>query len=338
MKINNVVREIGSEFWSVDLSEKDNSIFLYNFSWYLSGRNALKAIISDIKRKIKFKSVAMPSWCCESMIKPFIDFGIEVVFYPVLLNNGKLEQDLSDVDKQSVLFLMDYFGYTTGCSYNFNGPIIRDVTHSIFSKKYSDADYYFGSLRKWSGFLTGGFAQGVYDNDIKSTNIEYVTARKNAMFQKQEYINGLRKDKGFLQTFACAEGMLDDDKIFSADSNDVLLAKKLDVEHMKKKRRENARYLMEGLSDIVLFDKLGENDCPLFVPILIPEQKRDLLRSFLTENKIYCPIHWPISKYHNLSLQEKNIYEQEISLICDQRYGLEEMNKIVKMVKKFLKE
>ena len=330
-------KEIGSEFWSVELSDEENSIFDSSFSWYISGRSALKAIISDIKTKMKFKSVAMPSWCCESMIKPFIDFGVEVVFYPVLLNNGKLEQDLSEVDKESVLFLMDYFGYETTCNFNFNGPIIRDVTHSIFSKKYSDADYYFGSLRKWSGFLTGGFAQGVYGNDIKSTKIEYVTARKNAMFQKQEYINGLRKEKGFLQTFACAEDMLDNEEILNADEKDIEFAKKLDVDYITEKRRENARYLIGELSDIVLFDNLGENDCPLFVPILIPKEKRDSLRSFLIENRIYCPIHWPISKYHNLSLQEKNIYDQEISLICDQRYGLEEMDKIVKVVKRFLK-
>ena len=44
-------KEIGSEFWSVELSNKNNLVFDENTSWYLSGRVALKAIIQELRTK-----------------------------------------------------------------------------------------------------------------------------------------------------------------------------------------------------------------------------------------------------------------------------------------------
>ena len=40
--------------------------------------------------------------------------------------------------------------------------------------------------------------------------------------------------------------------------------------------------------------------CPLFVPLFLESKKRDGLRKFLIENRIYCPIHWGVSEYHEL--------------------------------------
>ena len=69
--------EIGSEFWDVPIVEKQNSLFPEFTQWYLSGRSALQAIIKELK---DCHIVAMPSWCCDSMIKPFVDVGIKVHF------------------------------------------------------------------------------------------------------------------------------------------------------------------------------------------------------------------------------------------------------------------
>ena len=95
--------------------------------------------------------------------------------------------------------------------------------------------------------------------------------------------------------------------------------------------------MLEHLSEFAIFDKLGKEDCPLFFPILLPEDKRDDLRAFLIERKIYCPIHWPLSKKHLIGKREESLYNQELSLLCEQRYGLEDIEKIVKAVKTFFK-
>ena len=151
------MREIGSEFWDVPIIDKMNNLFPESSQWFLSGRSGLQAIIKELGEA---RSVSLPSWCCESMIKPFVDAGLEVHFYPVYWSEGQLFQEWSfDCD---ALFLIDYFGYSGAipAPNGFKGTVIRDVTHSIFSTTYSDAEYYFGSLRKWCGVWTGGYEIG----------------------------------------------------------------------------------------------------------------------------------------------------------------------------------
>ena len=72
------MREIGSEFWDVPTVNKDNCIFPESTQWFLSGRSALQSISKEIKH---CHTVAIPSWCCDSMIKPFMDAGMEVHNY-----------------------------------------------------------------------------------------------------------------------------------------------------------------------------------------------------------------------------------------------------------------
>ena len=78
---------------------------------------------------------------------------------------------------------------------------------------------------------------------------------------------------------------------------------------------------------------MKENDCPLFVPILV--ENRNELRKYLISKNIYCPVHWPISSLHKLSDEERYIYDHEISLVCDQRYNLEDMDYICECIKEF---
>ena len=150
------MREIGSDFWDVPMIEEINTLFPDSVQWFLAGRNALTAIIRDIKSKREVHTVEMPSWCCDSMIIPFLREDIEVRFYPVYWKNGLKQEPEQNGD---ILFLMDYFGYTSDTSV-FHPCVIRDVTHSVFSHQYTDATYYFGSLRKWCGVKSGGFALG----------------------------------------------------------------------------------------------------------------------------------------------------------------------------------
>lgn len=328
--MEDMITEIGSEFWDVPVG-KQNTLFPQNIQWFLSGRSALKAIAE----KSNIRSVALPSWCCDSMIKPFLDAGIEVCFYPVYVENG-LVQDLSGVDTDGIL-VMDYFGYTDRTDLSgFDGIVIRDVTHSLLSKTYSDAHYSFGSLRKWAGFWTGGYGWG-FECDGQPADAHYIELRQKAMEEKERYIRGASESKGYLELFAQAEERLEQSVPMAAAPRDITLAAKLDVSLIKSCRRENAARLLEAFSDIAVFPRIGEQDCPMFVPILVPDGQRDALRRYLIEHQIYCPIHWPESNYHRLDKQTQRLYQQELSLVCDQRYTVTDMDRVVETIKKFWK-
>ena len=303
--------EIGSEFWDIPICEEKNDIFPESTRWFLSGSTALKYVIQDAE----MKSVSMPRWCCESMIAPFEEAEIEVSFY----------EGQPDTNADAI-FLMDYFGYTGQSSVpeGYGGIVIRDMTHSVFSETYSDADYYFGSLRKWAGFWTGGFAWGDWKKNtpIAPCDDHYVSLRKAAMEGKKAYIEGRTDSKDYLDIFEEANRYLKTARICAAHPADIDAAEHFDWQLVKKIRRENAKLLLTGVEGIF---PLKENDCPLFVPILV--EKRDELRKYLIDNQIYCPAHWP----------RCDLEGHELSLVCDQRYGAEDMRRILKVLQDFRK-
>ncbi len=333
-------REIGSEFWDVPVCDNFNTLFPENTKWYLSGRSALMAIIKDIKKRTHFYSVALPSWCCASMILPFLLENIDVKFYSVFFEDGELKYDFSNVHNCDAILIMDYFGYIRKIEHWFKGIVINDITHSVFCPNIYNADYTFGSLRKWAGFFTGGFA---YTKDNRPLEInqnpgdaEYISLRQLAMDKKSAFINGKTDSKQYLSDFLLAESILDEYLCGEADSFDVLRAKKMDISLIKLRRRENATVLLKSLSQFAMFPQFVEDDCPLFVPLLIPDGRRDALRKHLIEKNIYCPVHWPVSEVHQLDSKTRKLYEQEISIVCDQRYNVLDMEYICAEIKEFL--
>ena len=334
--MNNIIREIGSEFWDIPTKETVNTLFPNNTQWYVSGRSALKAIINDLSG---CHSVAMPSWSCESMIKPFLDAGYRIDYYSVCWNEA-LQIDIKlDSD---VLFIIDYFGFTSQ-PFNLNsfkGKIIRDVTHSIFSTTYNDAEYYFGSLRKWCGVWTGGYVwsksghrleDGLYDDN------DYIELRNKAMSLKRDYIIKGDGGKNYLKLFEKAENILDTIGVEPASNRDIYAANMLDVGFIKSRRRKNAEILRESFFDWLVFKDMAKTDCPLFVPVIVPNNKRNNLQRFLISKNIYCPVHWPMSQYHKLNKDERFIYDNEISLVCDQRYTETDMARIIDTINSFMK-
>lgn len=325
------MREIGSEFWDVPRCDDRNFLFPNGTEWFLSGRSALKAIVQEIKDKTK--SVSLPSWCCDSIISPFLEVGIEVTFYPVF----GAEQHLENITTDAIL-LMDFFGYT-GYSHieNYNGIIIRDVTHSLFSRQYDDADYYFGSLRKWAGFWTGGYAWG-FKRLLKELpmNEEYVRLRQKAMEDKRAYIEWRTYLKEFLNTFLQAEAMLDNCGIEGMARRDYDCVRTLDAQFIRDRRRSNASILLEAFEEDAVFKDFKKQDCPMFVPIIVPDGQRNALRQYLIEHQIYCPVHWPVTEVHRLRPEEQFIYDNELSLVCDQRYDGDDMHRIINTIYQFL--
>ena len=70
----------------------------------------------------------------------------------------------------------------------------------------------------------------------------------------------------------------------------------------------------------------------MFVPIFITD--RDNLRKKFFDNNIFVPKHWP--KHSDIINGNNMLYEKELSLICDQRYGTEDMYRQIDVLKQFI--
>ena len=337
--------EVGSEFWKADTCCNYAATIEMPHQYFLSGRTALEFTIRDIKKTRVFEKVYLPSYCCHTMIQPFLENDVEVEFYNVDFINGKYTYEIDLNMRCDVVLIMQYFGFHNEYVYNNirqlkdrGKVIIEDSTHSWFSENpYSfDSDYVIASFRKWTGLNCGAIAIKINSDFAVSipnqTNTKYIYLRQQAMLLKKEYIEyGKGSKEVFLEIFNQAEKLIEKDyKNYILPDDVIKTIQMLDYEYIRYKRNYNANYLIKGLkfnNGIQSICELNKCDTPLFVPIIVRDNRRNELRQHLIRNKIYCPVHWPLSAVHDI--KSTYLYDNSLSLICDQRYNIEDMNRII---------
>lgn len=342
-----MLKEIGSEFWNDGPVRRDRA-------YLLSGRTALEYIIRDILKHHNVKSALLPSYCCHTMIEPFFRHGISVRFYDVYFDemNG-LSVEIPQAQENEIFYHMTYFGFHQLMGADINKinkdftVVIEDRTHSWLSGDSGfHADYSYVSYRKWTGFDAIALANketGAFSDFPEAINIEYSNLRKQASSMKRTFMDsGIGEKQEFLDLFEKAEELLETDYVGYKPSADTMAAfLQLDTTYIARNRQRNARILIDGLQDIpeieLMFQTVQDDEVPLFVPILLRENRAEL-RKNLIDNSIYCPIHWPKSEFHKgISQRAEMLYNQELSLVCDQRYGSDDMNRIVECIRKYYK-
>lgn len=332
--------EIGSEFWleePVPQSVTDSSS-----RYVLSGRTAIDLIIQYILQNRKVQNVYMPAWCCDSMLAPFVDRGIKAKLYDVRFD-GQLDYLVEENKQADILYVTNYFGYENtidlGIVKQFKNKgviILYDRTHSFLmdNDPYLPlADYSFASIRKWTGVIGGAVVEGVGQPTLKEC--PYLAPKETAMRMKQAYIAGddaIDKQE-FLRLYGeFGHHLADDYRDYAMDDLSYAIYKTTNFEAMKAQRRANAQYLHEHLN-LQFLSSLTINDSPLFVSVLFPtKEERDRVRKRLIEAEIYCPIHWPKPTQIPTDFDANKIYDTELSLICDQRYDISDMQRIIKTI------
>lgn len=359
------MKEIGSEFWtgSTPTSEAEYTMrptAIYDSHRFkvvetISGRTALEHIVEILCNK-GVRVAYLPSYCCHTMIEPFLSHGMEVIFYDVQFTDKGIHREVVE-ENYDVILLMDYFGHIDketwdiACREKSKGKaIIYDVTHSMYSPIISDPyDFVYGSYRKWVDINCGFIAwkEELENGEItqKGSDEEYAAKRKQLFDMKARYMNGERIDKeDYLPLIEDAENTLERNyHHLLPDKRSMEVLKTTDASFIKARRMDNARILTEAINEIddkrvrCINPLLNTLDIPLFVPIIVTPELRNPLRHYLIENYIYCPIHWPLSDLHKPMVGSKQLLESELSLICDQRYDEKDMMRIANTIEDFLK-
>lgn len=343
--------EIGSEFWGVPLSEKENNLLCGNVRNALSGRTALELVARDLRQERGAKSIYMPAYCCESMMEPFKKQGYVIKLYAVEPYSKTIHRQIFTDHGCDAILLMDYFGFEAEETSVFamieklrGTAVILDKVQTAFTKTAAEeyADYTVTSWRKWffSCAATADKKCGEWlVPEADAENERYISLRRNAARLKADYIEkGIGAKPKFLVQFGEAEELLDTDfSSYSAEEQSLDELKHADVDLIVSRRRENAKLIMDWLKDMPqeiirpLFAELSDRDVPLFVPVLVRKELRDKLRHYLIENDVYCPVHWP-SELGGANI----LYDGELSLVCDQRYGYEDIEREMNLIREFL--
>ena len=161
--------EIGSEFWLEKKEENNHTSYIIdsneNKILCMSGRTAIDYALFLFQKQRKILDVYFPSYCCQSMLQPFLERNIKIHFYSVRFEKGKFIFDIDCNKKCDLFFAMNYFGFAANnMDYyidNFkrkNVIVIEDSTHSWLSqRKYNrNSDFVVASLRKWFPIISGG--------------------------------------------------------------------------------------------------------------------------------------------------------------------------------------
>lgn len=342
-----LMKEIGSEFCdcSIDKGKKTTALewLMHGQDWAytFSGRTAIEVVLADIKH---IKKILFPSYCCQSMMEPFCKKGIEIQFYDVYASSG-INIEISIPDDCEAVLWCNYFGFNVEFPEekfkefkSRGGIIIEDITHSLFSeeKYHYVSDYTIASLRKWGALLSGGFCSKKTGEFTTKPYIqpstEFTLIKKQAMRKKVEYLYGLTEDKNsFLDLYKKANDWVT--RHYSFLQIDDISKENItcwDIAKIQNQRKQNAVVLYEKLKNAKKVTPLFNEDqmgCPLFFPIIVKEN-REVLRNELIKNQIYCPVHWPKPKAEC----DSNLYNLELSLICDQRYSEKDMGRMVDVI------
>lgn len=346
------MNEIGSEFeWNYSDDVEAHSLdwlpYYENEVFTFSGRTAIELALSNIQNARK---ALLPACCCDSMIAPFRNVHIEVEFYSVSRGPDSIEIsiDRNALMEADVLFVCSYFGFAVDYPESLikefreqGGIVIEDITHSLLATDsgHEFSDYYVASLRKWGALLDGGYCSGkntLQKSFMTKPSKEFLNLKASAMKRKTEYLQGQPRDKqAFLDDFGKSNHWLAENysRLLMSEESERIF-KSWNIDEMRKQRIRNAEVLYCGLQDIELVRPVFSKErlsCPLFFPVSVEPGRRTALKSFLIKNDIYCPVHWPKPE----ETPQSDLYDCELSLICDQRYTETDMERIVNVIKAF---
>lgn len=314
-------------------------------------REALLSIAVTYRNSAK--KALIPAYTCQTVLDPFIQEGWDICFYNVTRNLRIDTDDLKnkyDEFKPNLCLAHPYYGADLNRSEldvlerlkNRGCCLVEDLTQCVFSTQRSEIfDYYTGSYRKWLPIPDGAFLIGkksVSESHFVE-NTDFVTTMADAM-----YLRGVFQHTGDvnIKEISRRVGNMAISHIskeiylhtMSSLSNSLLQQSDLDA--AQEKRFENYRFLYDNLNKIqnieVVDRKLEEITCaPLFFPIYVKE--RTEFQKRLAENEIYAPVLWPVhTKELLINGTIKQIYDEILMLPIDQRYGREDMKRMLEVI------
>ena len=104
---------------------------------------------------------------------------------------------------------------------------------------------------------------------------------------------------------------------------------------IKKSRRRNYEYLLSELGKLAIFPNLPRDVVPLGFPIRV--RNRDRVRRSLFNERIYPAVHWEIVDLVPAEFISSHRLAREImTLPSDQRYGRDDMKRMVAKLKQYI--
>lgn len=353
--------EIGSNFWEYRLVTEPVSHGLwwedekYHIEYFKSGRNATKALCRGLAPAQK--CVLLPAYTCSTVIEPFVDEGWQISYYALHRDLTIDQESLARAyaaQKPSVVLFHSYFGLDTLRDaqdlirqlQSDGAVIVEDTTQSLLSGHYLPfADYYVSSLRKFLAVPDGGILfseKPLLAVSKKPCDPLLTQTALEAFHEKAAYFEDMTPEnkERFRGRYQALQTMINDNAEVTDISPETLrMFNGMDSRFIRRQRQENYRMIAAGLAEVpyarpTLQTELGEADTPLYFPLYI-EGRRKEIQSCLAQDQVYCPVIWPRSPLVTAEdAATEYMYANMLCIPVDQRYGAEEMQRVLSLLKK----
>lgn len=301
---------------------------IYNFPhkngiFVNSGRNALGLVLNSIKN---IQIVYIPYFTCDVVLEPLEKLNIHYEFYNI---NKHLELD-HDIclNENEYLLYTNYFGikddYIKKLSQKYGDKLIVDNAQALYAEPTANCIY---SPRKFVGIPDGGIAYIKEKKDIASYAKDYSSDKCDHLLIRHD--NGATE--GYL-AFKENSAKLKSQTIKQMSNLTKRLIDSIDFNAIKEKRINNFNYIHKYLkeSNLLNVDNFGKYACPMIYPYYTADKT---LKQKLISSKIFVATYWPnVFEWCKSDSLEYNFGEQIIAIPIDQRYGIEDMNRIIKEI------
>lgn len=322
------MKAIGGYFELADYEE--GCVFPHNDGILLNtGRNALDYILRSIG---EVKHIYLPYYTCEVVLEPINKLHIPYAYYHI---NQQFEI-VDDIHPQEGEYIIanNYFGikdaYIQQLAERYGDHLIVDCAQAFFAKPISGVKAFY-STRKYVGVADGGVAYlGNLPNDrVEINEIERSDDHDSHLLKRKQF----GAEAGFAD-YQANEKKLDNQPIRLMSANTKWILDHIDYDKVIARRRENFQYLHDSLAEknqlqLPAFDTFV---CPMVYPYM--EKSDRNIRKLLIDNKVFVAKYWPnVFVWCKPDDWEYQLAERTVFIPIDQRYGVEDMKRIIDTIK-----
>jgi hypothetical protein len=287
-----------------------------------SGRNALEFVL----KALKIKKLYLAYFSCEVVLEPVNKLEIPYEFYCIDENLEPIFDFTKLIDGDAFIYT-NYFGLKDLFVKNISvkcDHLIIDNAQAFFSKPINSIPTIY-SPRKFFGVPDGGY---LYCD--KNTDEIYNQGHSFGLFSHLLKRIDTSVEDGYFD-FLLNEKSISNQPIERMSKLTSSILDSINYVEVAKRRIANYLFLdnlLNGKNKLNL--KLDTSSVPHSFPFWTEDSK---LRQILLDNKIYTPKYWPnVIEWAPKGSLESRLCNEVVYLPIDQRYGIKEMNEMLKII------
>ena len=284
-----------------------------------SGRFCLEYVL----RCRHYKKVYVPYFTCDSAIEPIKKLGIRYEFYHID-KEYRIIGEIRLNDGEALMYT-NYWGlqdaYCQLLASKYGRRLILDYTQAFYSEPIIGIDTFY-SCRKFFGVPDGGYLYTDAQADFAIAQDESYT-RMSSLVKRID----ISPEAGF-QDFHDISSTFHEMPIRKMSNFTKRMMGGIDYEHAVRCRIDNYNTLQQQLGG----RKLNFGEVPMVFPYT-SEAGQELRRNLIA-NKVFVAKYWPnVDEWAGEHALETWMANHILPLPIDQRYGSEDMERIVKIIR-----